>query len=161
MRAVGVPEGDGFGLTNPATAPGPMEKSRGDTPPPDSVVIGTTYRDNPFLSPEMRTELEYDRRRDPDKFAWVWEGKYVRNSEARVFRNWKIEEFDIDPQTVTLTLTSSPSGLQLVYDGVYVTTPAVRHPIKGSPQAMARFRCSGARSSWARSSRWRLPSRLA
>jgi len=83
---------------NPENPTDPVDALlRGETPPPDAVVIGTTYRDNPFLSPEMRTELEYDRRRDPDKFAWVWEGKYVRNSEARVFRNWKIEEFEIDP----------------------------------------------------------------
>jgi hypothetical protein len=32
--------------------------------------------------------------RDPDKYQHVWLGGYVSNSEARVFHNWRIEEFD-------------------------------------------------------------------
>jgi len=36
--------------------------------------------------------MEYDRSRDPEKYAHVWLGEYQRNSEARVFRNWRIEE---------------------------------------------------------------------
>jgi phage terminase large subunit len=42
----------------------------------------------------LRSDLEDDRRRDPDKFLHVWGGHYSLNSEARVFRNWKVEEFD-------------------------------------------------------------------
>jgi len=38
--------------------------------------------------------MEYDRKRDPDKFQHIWRGEYLRNSEARVFRNWKVEDFD-------------------------------------------------------------------
>lgn len=67
---------------------------RGDSPPPDSVVVQANYRDNPWLPSVLRNELEYDQRRDPDKFAHVWLGEYQRNSEARVFRNWSNEEFD-------------------------------------------------------------------
>lgn len=67
---------------------------RGDNPPPDSVVVQANYRDNPWLPSVLRDELEYDQKRDPDKFAHVWLGEYQRNSEARVFRNWTIEEFD-------------------------------------------------------------------
>jgi phage terminase large subunit len=42
----------------------------------------------------LRAELEYDKRRDPDKFRHVWEGEYLRNSERRVFKNWRVEEFE-------------------------------------------------------------------
>lgn len=73
---------------------------RGESPPPDSVVIKTTYRDNPFLSREMQAELAYDRKRDPEKFAWVWEGEYLRNSEARIFKNWRVDEFEIAPDWI-------------------------------------------------------------
>lgn len=66
---------------------------RGDNPPPDAVVVKANYRDNPFLPNVLKAELEYDQRRDPDKFAHIWLGEYQRNSEARVFRNWRIEEF--------------------------------------------------------------------
>lgn len=69
---------------------------RGDNLPPHSVVIKANYLDNPFLPDVLREEMEYDKRRDPDKYAHVWLGEYRRNSEARVFRNWKVEEFDID-----------------------------------------------------------------
>ncbi len=27
----------------------------------------------------------------------MWEGEYQKHSEARVFKNWRIEEFDVDP----------------------------------------------------------------
>lgn len=67
---------------------------RGENPPSDSVVIEVNWNDNPFLPDELKADLEDDRRRDPDKFLHVWQGHYALNSEARVFRNWKIEEFE-------------------------------------------------------------------
>jgi phage terminase large subunit len=73
---------------------------RGSNPPPSSIVVQANYMDNPWLPDELREEMEYDKRRDPDKYAHVWLGEYRRNSEARVFRNWKIEEFDIQPDWI-------------------------------------------------------------
>ena len=70
---------------------------RGEKLPPGAVVVEANYTDNPWFPDELRLEMEYDRSRDPDKYAHVWEGKYRQNSEARVFRNWRIEEFDADP----------------------------------------------------------------
>jgi len=67
---------------------------RGDSPPPGSVVVRANYRDNPWLPDVIKAEIEYDQKRDPDKFAHIWMGDYQRNSEARVFKNWKIEEFE-------------------------------------------------------------------
>lgn len=67
---------------------------RGENPPPDSVVVRASYKDNPWLPDVMKAELEYDQKRDPDKFAHIWMGEYQRNSEARVFKNWTIEEFE-------------------------------------------------------------------
>lgn len=66
---------------------------RGENPPPDSTVVRANYRDNPWLPDVLQQELAYDQARDPDKFAHVWLGEYQRNSESRVFRNWKVEEF--------------------------------------------------------------------
>jgi phage terminase large subunit len=73
---------------------------RGESPPPDAVVVQVNYKDNPWLPDVMRQELEYDRARDPDKFAHVWLGEYQRNSETRVFRNWRVEEFERPNGTV-------------------------------------------------------------
>lgn len=73
---------------------------RGDNLPPGAVVVRANYRDNPWLPNVLKDELEYDQKRDPDKFAHVWLGEYERNSEARVFRNWKIEEFEVNPEWI-------------------------------------------------------------
>lgn len=67
---------------------------RGDSPPADAVVVEANWSDNPWLPDELRADLEDDRKRDPDKFLHVWGGHYSLNSEARVFRNWRVEEFD-------------------------------------------------------------------
>lgn len=67
---------------------------RGENPPSDAKVIEINWHDNPWLPDELRQEQEDDKRRDPDKWAHVWGGHYARNSEARVFRNWIVEEFD-------------------------------------------------------------------
>ena len=67
---------------------------RGDTPPSDAKVIEANWSDNPWLPAELRADLEDDRRRDPDKFAHVWGGQYSLNSEARVFKNWTVREFE-------------------------------------------------------------------
>lgn len=80
---------------NPDLPTDPIDKFlRGDTPFPNSIVIQANYRDNPFLPEIMRKEAEYDRDRDPDKYAHIWLGEYRRNSQARVFTNWRIEEFE-------------------------------------------------------------------
>lgn len=66
----------------------------GDNPPPGAIVVTANYMDNPWFPDVLKSEMEYDRKRDPDKYAHVWLGGYQRNSEARVFKNWTVEEFD-------------------------------------------------------------------
>ena len=67
---------------------------RGAKPPPDARIVEVNYDQNPWLPDVLRAEMEYDRGRDPDKYAHVWRGGYANNGEARVFRNWRIDEFD-------------------------------------------------------------------
>lgn len=66
---------------------------RGKTPPPGAVVVEANYRDNPWFPEVLRAEMEYDRKRDLDKYNHVWLGKYRKLSEALVFKNWRVEEF--------------------------------------------------------------------
>lgn len=80
---------------NPDQATDPVDVFlRGEHPPADAVVVEANYSDNPWLPDELRADLEDDRRRDPDKFAHVWGGGYQTASESRVFRNWRIADFD-------------------------------------------------------------------
>jgi phage terminase large subunit len=67
---------------------------RGENPPSNATVVEVNWDANPWLPPELKADMEDDRRRDPDKFMHVWQGHYSLNSEARVFRNWKVGEFD-------------------------------------------------------------------
>lgn len=86
---------------NPENPTDPVDELlRGEVLPPDAVVVRANYSDNPWLPDVLRAEMEYDRARDADKYAHVWLGEYQRNSEARVFKNWKVEEFDVDPTWV-------------------------------------------------------------
>lgn len=86
---------------NPRKATDPIDALlRGEHPPPDSIVVQANYMDNPWFPDVLRDEMEYDKRRDPDKYAHVWLGEYERNSEARVFRNWIIDEFERPAGTV-------------------------------------------------------------
>lgn len=73
---------------------------RGESPPLDAAIVEVNYRDNPWLPDVVVDEMELDRDTDPDKYAHVWLGGYADRSEARVFRNWKVEEFDTDSKAV-------------------------------------------------------------
>ncbi len=66
----------------------------GETKPPKTIFLRVNWDRNPWFPDVLKAEMEYDRSRDPDKYKHVWLGSYLSNSEARVFRNWSIEEFD-------------------------------------------------------------------
>lgn len=86
---------------NPKLATDPIDALlRGDDLPTGAKVVRANYTDNPWLPDELREEMEFDRRRDPDKYAHVWLGEYQRNSEARVFKNWTVEEFDVPDDAI-------------------------------------------------------------
>ena len=62
--------------------------------PVDSVIIGVNYYDNPWFPDVLKQELEYDKERDIDKYKHIWLGEYLSHSNARVFKNWKVDDFD-------------------------------------------------------------------
>lgn len=89
---------------NPVSNTDPIDVLlRGDDLPPDAVVVEANFMDNPWFPDVLRAEMEYDRRRDIDKYNHVWMGGYLKNSEARVFRNWSVEEF-VAPKGATFRL---------------------------------------------------------
>ena len=79
---------------NPRFATDPIDHFLRHEKPEEAVVIEANFSDNPWFPDVLRREMEYDKRRDPDKYAHIWLGQYRRNSEAAVFRNWRIDEFD-------------------------------------------------------------------
>lgn len=86
---------------NPNTPEDPVDAFlRGSSPPPDSRVVEVNYKDNPWFPEVLRPEMEFDKRRDPDKYGHVWLGGYQRHTERRVFKNWRIEEFEAPADAV-------------------------------------------------------------
>lgn len=71
-----------------------------DGAPPGSIVREVNYDGNPFFPDVLKQELEWDRKRDPEKYAHIWLGGYQQHSEARVFKNWSIEEFERPAGTI-------------------------------------------------------------
>lgn len=71
-----------------------------DGAPPGSIVRRVNFDENPFFPDVLKQELEWDRKRDPEKYAHIWLGEYQRHSEARVFKNWTVEEFERPKGTI-------------------------------------------------------------
>lgn len=67
---------------------------------PDFVCVNVNYWDNPWFPDDLRKDMLRDKARDPEKYDHVWCGGYRQNSEAQVFRNWKVESFE-PPASVT------------------------------------------------------------
>lgn len=86
---------------NPRSESDPVDQLlRGKEPPPDAVVVMVNYTDNPWFPDVLRDEMEYDRKRDIDKYQHVWMGEYLANSQTRVFRNWSVEDFEAPDDAV-------------------------------------------------------------
>jgi phage terminase large subunit len=81
---------------NPRFATDPVDQMfRGaSAPPPGSIVVEVHWNDNPWFPEVLLRDMEYDRARDPDKYAHVWLGAYVQRNEAKVFKNWGIMPFE-------------------------------------------------------------------
>lgn len=78
---------------NPRNDDDPVDDFLRKNRPPNAIVIGTTFRDNPWFPDVLRKELEWDRKTDHEKYLYVWEGGYERRTQSRVFKNWRVEEF--------------------------------------------------------------------
>lgn len=112
-----------------------------DGPPPKSIVRQVNWNDNPFFPDTLLSDMDYDKGRDKDKYDWVWNGDYRKNSQARVFNNWREEEFEIPSDAVfrqgadfghSLEVTGDPSCMVRCYiDGfkLYITHEAYGHGI--------------------------------
>lgn len=83
---------------NPDLEDDPTYKRFIKSPPPDAIVRKVSWRDNPHFPDELRREMEYLARVDPDAYQHVWEGATRSHSDAQVFKNkFAIEAFEPEP----------------------------------------------------------------
>lgn len=87
---------------NPRKADDPVDAFlRANELPPRSTVVRANWHDNPwFHETALVDEEKFDAGRDQETYEHVWLGEYERNSEARVFRNWKVDWFETPPDAV-------------------------------------------------------------
>jgi len=74
-----------------------------EEPPPRSLVIKVTFRDNPWFPEELREEMEHDRKTDHDKYLHKWEGECMVSSEEQIFSGkWQIASVPEPPENIRL-----------------------------------------------------------
>jgi len=65
-------------------------------PPKDCWSKKVNWRDNPWLSPELKDEKDYAYETDPDAADHVWEGNLREISDAQILNGkWKVQEFTV------------------------------------------------------------------
>lgn len=118
---------------NPDQAKDPVDKFfRDNKDDPDFVCVEVNYFHNPQFPKSLIGDMERDRKRDPDKYSHIWLGGYRKNSESRVFHNWKIERFEtpsnarfyfgadwgfsVDPSVLVRCWIGGPNGRTLFVD---------------------------------------------
>lgn len=55
-------------------------------PPDGADVRKVSWRDNPDFPDELRQEMEADKKRDYNKYLWIWEGECFGNYEESIIR---------------------------------------------------------------------------
>jgi phage terminase large subunit len=66
----------------------------------DFLCKTVNWDDNPWFPEALRSEMERDRERDPDKYEHVWNGAYRGLSEARIFRSFRSGRLDVPDNVV-------------------------------------------------------------
>jgi len=80
-------------------------------PPPNSVCVEVTWKDNPWLSDEVKAQIEADYASDPEKAQHIWgggyeivtEGAYYAKLIANAERDGRIGDFPWDPDLPVVT----------------------------------------------------------
>jgi phage terminase large subunit len=98
--------------------------------PDNAVVKYLTYRDNPFFPDVLKTEMEYCKEHNYDKYLHVWEGKPKTVSELSVFRGkYRVDSIEPPEDTqyyygLDFGFSAHPSALVECYvedDTLYIT----------------------------------------
>jgi phage terminase large subunit len=85
---------------NPDGETDPVDVFLRKDPPPNAIVVEANFIDNPLFPDVLRVEMEWDKSRDYNKYEHIWLGKYNVNHNAKVFKNWRVEEFEAEDSDV-------------------------------------------------------------
>lgn len=91
-----APRSEIWCIWNPKLEGSPVDERFIRHVPDRSIVVQMNYTDNPFFTPELNEERLNDQARlDPQTYAHVWEGDYLRNSDSQVLAGkWRVDTFE-------------------------------------------------------------------
>ena len=82
---------------NPLLADDPTTKRFIENPPPEAYVRKVNFDENPYFPPELRAQMEWDKRNDYENYLHVWEGYPRTISDAQIFKGrFVVDEFPED-----------------------------------------------------------------
>ena len=74
-----------------------------ENPPENSRIVKINYNNNKFFPKELDELRERDLILNPDTYSHIWDGDYLKNTEAQIFKDkWEVADF-----------SESFSGLQI------------------------------------------------
>jgi phage terminase large subunit len=72
-------------------------------PPSDSIVTKINWNDNPWFPDVLKKEMEYDKKVNPEKYDWIWEGNPRTLNDAQIFKGkWVVDDFKTPPMDTML-----------------------------------------------------------
>lgn len=61
----------------------------------NTIIIECNFDHNPWLTDELKVQRDKMARVDPDRYAWIWLGKFRKRSDVKVLNGkWIIREFE-------------------------------------------------------------------
>lgn len=85
---VRMDESEIWSTWNPEDELDPIEQKLVANPPEDALVIEINYSDNPFFPDVLEQERLNTLRFQPQRYDWMWLGKYNTNTDGAVYGKW-------------------------------------------------------------------------
>lgn len=86
-------------IWNPNKDTDPVDDLLVANKPANAIVVTVNFLDNPFCPQVVIDEAAAWLKRNPDSYPHVWLGQYRKMTEAQVFKNWTVEEFEAPEDT--------------------------------------------------------------
>lgn len=83
-------------IWNPRSEDSPVDRRFVKATPPRSRIVEINYQDNPWFPAVLEEQrLHQLKTLDPETYAHIWEGQYLKIGKAAVFANkWRVDDFE-------------------------------------------------------------------
>jgi len=91
-----APKSEIWVIWNPRIDGSPVDTRFVKHTPPRSKIVELNYQDNPMFPDVLEEQrLHQLKTLDPETYAHIWNGAYLKRSKASIFsRNWRVDDFE-------------------------------------------------------------------